>query len=140
MKRISAKLETSLDPKELRETYTYAWIQRIGSVTLGKITEEEIIPEELLEARFFSTEKELHVYWHNDSLWTTETTKEESDSLLETDSQGEKYRQEGCHYFEETHVVRGKGTPKLTLRHFIEHDEDGLAYIGHTVLCDYKEK
>lgn len=138
MQRNKIQIENAVDLMEHQKTYDYAWIQEIGKVTLDKTKKDSPMIKdlnELLEARFFSASRELHVFWHNDHLCAIETITEEKDTQLTKDSKPDKYSKEGCHYFQETHALRKTFGILLQLRHFIEHDPDGLAYIGHTVLC-----
>ena len=132
---IQNKVEVK-DLKELAGRYQYAWIQLISQVILKKAADlDEIDLAELLEARLFSNDKELHVFYHNDKLKAIETITGKDDVRLGMDSKCDSFQSDGDHYFEERKMLRSGDNDSLTLRHFIGHDEDGLAFIKQTVLC-----
>ena len=105
-----------LDYKNLG--YAYAWIQECDRVVLGKISEIEMNLDNVIEARLFSTEKELHVY-DQDGLKAVETVCESDDD-----------------FFEEKQLLRKKYGKSIMLRNYVDYETDGQAYIVKTVLSD----
>ena len=107
----------------LAERYRFAFIQRVGSVFIGPIEMcGELNPDEILEARFFEEEKELHVFRYDGNLEAVETEHENGDECLE-----------------EKQILRGKYGKFLTLRNYLIFDEnDGQARIGRTVFMNYE--
>ena len=111
----------------------YAWIMKIGSVTLGRTAAADLSdPDEILEARIFSDREEIHIFRFEDELTAVRTCTEDSDVNV-TDRLSDAG---GDHYFEEKQVLRRRFGKSVTLRRFIGHDEDGLSRIERTVLCD----
>ena len=109
--------------KLLEDGYRYAFIQRIGSVYIGPIEKcGGLNPDEILEARFFEDEKELHVFSYVGTLRAVVTESESGDE-----------------YIEEKQILRGKYGKSLTLRSYLVFDEnDGQARIGRTVFKNYE--
>ena len=107
----------------LAERYRFAFIQRVGSVFIGPIEMcGELNPDEILEARFFEEEKELHVFRYDGNLEAVVTEHENGDECLE-----------------EKQILRGKYGKLLTLRNYLNFDEnDGQARIGRTVFMNYE--
>jgi hypothetical protein len=113
-----------LAPEKLLEgSYRFAFIQRIGSVYVGSIEEAgDLNPDEILEARFFDEEKELHVFKYDGKLEAVVTECEDGDE-----------------YFEEKQILRGKYGKTLTIHNYLVFDEkDGQARIGRTVFANYE--
>ena len=121
MKQVSVKIEDALNTEYLsQEGYQYAWIMSVGSVVLKPV--EAVIfpdPDEILEARIFTKQKELHLFQYEEELKCICTITEDTDTL----------------YTEEEQKLRKRFGKSIVLRRFITHDEDGLAYFGTTVLC-----
>ena len=107
----------------LAERYRFAFIQRVGSVFIGPIEMcGELNPDEILEARFFEEEKEMHVFRYDGNLEAVVTEHENGDECLE-----------------EKQILRGKYGKFLTLRNYLIFDEnDGQARIGRTVFMNYE--
>ena len=116
-------LDTAFNKAKLIEAgYRYAWVQSISSTELGKIEEVTLNRENLLEARVFCEEKELHLFYYDNQLSAVEVVKETND-----------------HYIQERQLLRKKFGTSITLRNYIGYDcEDSQAYISHTVFCDYE--
>lgn len=107
----------------LAERYRFAFIQRVGSVFIGPIEMcGELNPDEILEARFFEEEKEMHVFRYDGDFKAVVTIHEDGDE-----------------YLEEKQILRGKYGKFLTLRNYLIFDEnDGQARIGRTVFMNYE--
>lgn len=101
------------------EGFQYIWLQEYGRVELSSVGDVNINYDRLIEARVFNSEKELHIY-DDDGIHAVETTFEEGDDC-----------------FEEKQILRGRFGKEITLRHYVGYDEDGQAYIEHTVICGY---
>ncbi len=120
----------------------YAWIQKIGSISIGKISKlNEFKTDDLIEARFFNDILEIHIFEYDGELRYIQTEKEEKDKQLSSfppDLQ-KQLNGYGGSYFEETQVLRNRFGKNITLRHYLGYDEDGLACIKATALCGWKE-
>ena len=101
------------------ESYRYVWVQEYDSVNLGKGKDVTINYDNIIEARFFSSDKELHIFLFGDALCAIEIIKEEKDD-----------------YFEEKQILRKRFGKSITLRYYIDYEDDGQAYIVNTVLSD----
>lgn len=110
------------------ENYAYGLVTEMSRVVLlsGEELKDYMIGEELLEARFFDKEKELHIWREDDllkSVLVTET-KEAKPILKE---------------YPLTSAVSPDGKWICTAQ-YPAFDEDGQAYIGLTRLCGVKGK
>ncbi|MBR4445930.1 MAG: hypothetical protein IKS37_08580 [Solobacterium sp.] len=121
MKQIPVNLNDAWQKEYLqKEGFQYAWIMSIGAVILKPIDTVELPQiDEVLEARFFSKKKELHVFQYEDEYRCVMTITEDTDTL----------------YTEEEQKLRKRFGRSIIMRRFITHDEDGLASFGTTVLC-----
>lgn len=103
------------------EGYQYIWKQELGGVELQMVAEANSLEEEqLLEARIFTKNKELHLFYCEDELRAVVTTEEAEDDPIE-----------------EIQLLMERFGHSITLRHYIDYEQDGQAYIKQTVLCDY---
>ena len=100
------------------EGYAYIWIQAMDHVDLSPLEGSDLCWERLLEARIFSEDKELHLFWMEDTWHAVETIKESDDDC-----------------FQEAQFLRGKKYDTITLCHYIDYDEDGQAYITRSVIA-----
>lgn len=99
--------------------YTYIWKQGYDKVELLPIERaDDLVLENLLEARIFSERKELHLFHYEDGIRAVETEIEPSDE-----------------YREEKQLLIPRYGKNVTLRNYIAYEEDGQAYIARTVLC-----
>lgn len=117
MKRIKRENVETID--FAAEGYQYVWLQEFGRVELLPVDKTELSFDNLIEARVFSRDKELHIY-EDDGLHAVETDFEEGDDC-----------------FEETQMLRGRFGKEITLRHYVAYDKDGQAYVTQTVICGY---
>lgn len=106
------------------EGYRYLWKQELGSVELLTVEEADSLKESrLLEARVFAKGKELHLFCYENELRAVVTTEEDGDD-----------------FFEEKQLLLERFGESITLRHYIDYEDDGQAYIIQTVLQDYEGK
>ncbi|MBE5924766.1 MAG: hypothetical protein E7271_09960 [Lachnospiraceae bacterium] len=99
--------------------YCYAWVQEYDSVKLGTVNDVSIDYDNIIEARFFSSDKELHIFCYDDEMCAVEIIKEDEDD-----------------YFEEKQILRKRFGKNITLRYYVDYEDDGQAYIVNTVLSD----
>lgn len=99
----------------------YALVRTLSWETLGP-TSVEIPLEELLEARFFSPTEEIRIFRRGDAL--------EAAALEEDD---------GETFWDQAYEIANPdfGT-RITVRSYLDVDEDGQAYWGHARLTDWK--
>ena len=126
----------------LSEGYAYAWVQRIGNVSLGKLkADTSYSPFDFLEARFFTPGKELHLFFCDDTLRAVETVREDSD-ICANDCRdaviSENYVTTGSIFIREKQLLRMKYGKSLTLCHYLCFDEDGQAMVQRTVFDAYE--
>jgi hypothetical protein len=114
----------TLEPNEALErgkTLPWAFIREYSRVTLGR-TPEDVDPEEILEAFFFSPEEEIRLWRQDGSLRAAALTEEAGDRFLE-----ERF---------------GVDDPRLgreiTVRKYISFDGDGQACITAVRLSGWK--
>lgn len=141
-----------MEPGEMEEKITSMdyMVQRLSSFDMGKNAQPELMEdtEEILEAHFFCEEAYIHLYEYDGELWVAEMQEAEQDDMyvLKTDSAA-TYKKELAEaleknlviYQDEDQLVRnGKSSRntvndnymKLTLRRYMEFDEDGQAYFA----------
>lgn len=99
----------------------HAYIRSLSTVTLG-VTPEKISTDELMEARFFSSEEEIRVFKADDILQAVRLVMESSDRAIV-----------------ETYVLDNrKFGEKVSVRHTLASDEDGQTYITETCLVGWE--
>lgn len=103
----------------INEEYCYAWVQEYDRVILDRVSNVAINYDNLIEARIFSTDKELHIFEQNDCLNAVEIIREDGDD-----------------YFEEKQILRKRFGKSITMRNYVDYEDDGQAYIVNTVLSD----
>ena len=117
------KLETMDASRALAEglTLPYSLIFAYGGVTLGE-TPERVDAEELTEARFFSAEREIHVYRGGGTLHAASIRDTPEDNAVT-----ERYPLDN---------------PRLgdwiAVRRYLDYDEDGQAYVSVRRLAGWK--
>ncbi len=127
------KLSQALDKNQLLANgYQYIWMQEISDVQLTQLEKVELNEDELLEARIFNNTSEIHIFEYDGLLKAVLTETHPTDQNVKNDHLDFTL----THYRERTQLLRVKYGKKLTLRDFIGYDDDGLAYVTHTVLCD----
>lgn len=103
------------------KTLSFAMITRLSEVTIGKAPNEFSF-DELIEARFFDSEKEIHIFQEN-GAWRYICVSEEDG----TESFDKSYR-----------LIADFGT-KLVIRRHISYDQaDGQAYISNMRLLHWE--
>lgn len=133
MKTTEMNLKDALDVKTLLSLgYEYIWAMEISSVKLQKLENIDLHPDELIEARIFNHDHEIHIFEYEDELKAIETVTEPTDVKVTKEIPDISL----THYHERKQLLREKYGKTITLRDFIDYDEDGMAYIAHTVLCD----
>lgn len=113
------KIENISSIDKTVENYRYVWIQGYDIVNLGEVKDVKINYDTIIEARFFSPDKELHIFPFGDEMCAVEIIKEDNDD-----------------YFEEKQMLRKRFGKSITLRYYIDYEDDGQAYITNTVLSD----
>lgn len=99
----------------------FAYITRLSEVTVGR-TPAEFSQEELLEARFFGPDREIHI-WHDGDGFCAAALDEEA----------------GDEYLDQPRCIRSKCFGRsLTLRRYLAYDDDGQAYIRDTRLVHWE--
>lgn len=106
---------------ELRHTLPFAYIRSLSQVTLGPTPAEE--PEDLLEARFFSSTEEVRIFLGEDGFQAVRLTEEEPRGVC----------------LEETRkLMNPRFGKEITICREIAFDEDGQAYISTMRLSGWK--
>lgn len=102
------------------KTLPFAMITRLSEVTIGKAPKEFCF-DELIEARFFDTDKEIHIFQENGE-WNYACIFEDGKTEFFDDSKG---------------LISGRGK-KIVVRKYIKYDEDGQAYISDMRLVSWE--
>lgn len=97
-----------------QDKYQYIWAQQLNKVILKRLGDVDLEPEKLVEARIFGEGCEIHIFCQDD--WVA----------IET----EHWKKE---YFDETQKIKQADRQRfgstLQIRHYIEFEEDGQAYV-----------
>lgn len=103
------------------ETYTYALLFMISKRILCK-TEDlpETDWEECQEARFFSEDRELHIFEGEEGMQAVEVSDADKEDIMIKEYELDRY-------FEELGNT-------LLVQEYLEYDEDGQVYVGLTRL------
>ena len=103
--------------------YTYALLYKLSEIILCKTEElQENSLQEYTEARFFSKEKELHIFETEDGKRAVVVSDEnEEDCILKKYEIAQKFSKVG---------------KTLVVQEYLEYDEDGQAFIALTRLKD----
>jgi len=91
----------------------YGLVYYLDKVKLDRIDNLELDEEEILEARFFSKNKEVHVF-RRDGL------------------EASLFIDEGEEYFDDSQLLMKKFGKKIYIRNYINYDEDNQAYIRYS--------
>ncbi len=135
MRREEVSLDEALNITDLlSQGYQYIWLMEISSVQLQKLENVELHPDELIEARIFSKEKEIHIFEYEDQLKAVRTITDPDDMKVKEGSGIPDFSYQ--HYHERKQLLREKYGKTITFRDFFNVDDDGMTYIEHTVLCD----
>ena len=103
-------------------TLPYSLIFAYGGVTLGR-TPERVDADELLEGRFFSAEREIHVYRDGGTLRAVSV----SDTPEDADAVTERYE-----------LDNARPGDWIAVKRYLDYDEDGQAYIAVRRLAGWK--
>ena len=119
MRQETISLQAAL---EAGQKLPFAWVRSLSQVALGR-TPLAVDLEELLEARFFSRDREIRIFPGEDGLRAVELTGEPEDPVIE----------------EEYPVENPQFGRSITVTRVMDWDEDGQAYIAATRLSGWKE-
>lgn len=124
MKTEEVKIEDALSKDYWQqEGYQHIWLQEYSRVELLPVkAAKDLNAGDLLEARIFTDQKEIHIFPAEEGLKAVVTVTEDGDD-----------------YFEETQLLRERFGKSLTLRNFVGYDDDGQAYIARTAAAKYHE-
>lgn len=97
-----------------RKEYEYIWAQQLNEVILNRLEGQQIACEKLLEARIFGNGHEIHIFRQDD--WMAVETVDWKEN-----------------YYDETQKIKKADKKRygtaITIRHYIDFDEDEQAYI-----------
>ena len=148
MVRRLAEMETEEIEKKI-SSMDYM-VQRLSSFDMGKDAQPELLEEmdEILEAHFFCEEAYIHLYEYDGELWVSELQEAAAEEMYAVKTESTAAYKKGLAeameknlviYQDEEQLVRnGKSSRnggndnymKLTLRRYVEFDEDGQAYFA----------
>ena len=120
------RFEEEVVIEEKATEYTYALLYYMSEVKLisWKEQREKIDFSQLLEARFFQKEKELHYFQEEEKAVAVEVREKENAEFIEEN------------------IILGKNFTDagnyLKVRKYIDYDEDGQAHVALTRLVDVK--
>ena len=119
MKQETIDIQAAL---EAGQKLPFAWVRSLSQVALGR-TLLAVELEELLEARFFSRDREIRIFPGEDGLRAVALTGEPED-----------------HEMEEEYLIENPQFGRsITVTRVLDWDEDGQAYIAATRLSGWKE-
>lgn len=106
---------------ENRKNYEYALVYRLSEVILCRMEQlEEFDLKECMEARFFSKDKELHIFEAEDEKCAVEITDNgREDCILKKYELAPKFSEIG---------------KNLVVQEYLDYDEDGQAVVALTRL------
>ena len=107
---------------EAGQKLPFGWVRSLSQVALGRMP-LAVDLEELLEARFFSRDREIRIFPGEDGLSAVALTGEPEDHVME----------------EEYPIENPRFGQSVTLARVLDWDEDGQAYIAATRLSGWKE-
>lgn len=99
----------------------YALVRTLSTETLGPAP-VEISPEELLEVRFFSPAEEIRIF-QRDGVLEAAALEEDGDETF---------------WDQAYEIANPDFGSQITVRLYLDFDEDGQAYWGHARLMDWK--
>ncbi len=101
--------------------YSYALMHMMSSVYFGKASDITINWEELLEARFFSENKEMHIFKCGNQWKAVELSDtEDSEVIVKNYEIAAQYKNIGR---------------QIRVKEYLAEDEDGQVYVKYTRLC-----
>ena len=106
---------------ERRKNYEYALVYRLSEVILCRMERlEDFDLKECTEARFFSTDKELHLFETEEGMCAVEVTDDGTeDCVLKEYKLAPKFERVG---------------KRLVVQEYLDYDEDGQAVVALTRL------
>ena len=105
------------------QEYPFCFVRSVSNVYLGSAEHAQYCVEEILEARFFDDSKELRMF-------------RDEDGTLQT---LELRREDGDRYIDETYLIDNARFGKsLSVRQFLDVDEDGQTYVKASCLCGWE--
>ena len=110
MRQETISLQAAL---EAGQKLPFAWVRSLSQVALGR-TPLAADLEELLEARFFSRDREIRLFPGEDGLRAVALTGEPEDHVME----------------EEYQIENPRFGRSITVTRVLDWDEDGQAYIA----------
>ena len=99
----------------------WAYVRSLSGFSLGAVPEELPPREELLELRFFSPAEEVRLFHDGEELR----------ALRLTDSPEGDFEDRG-------YELRGGFGETLTVRRYLDYDEDGQLFVAAVRLCGWK--
>lgn len=115
------KILTKKQALEQRKNLSFAMITRLSEITIGEAP-EELSFDELIEARFFDADREIHIFQENGE-WNYTCISEE----------------DGVEFFDrESRLIAGLGTKLVTRKHIAYDKTDGQAYISDMRLVNWE--
>lgn len=117
MRKILTKKQALEQMKEL----SFAMITRLSEVTIGEAPEEFSF-DELIEARFFDADREIHIFQENGE-WNYAYISEDDETEF-FDSQ--------------SRLIADLGTKLVTRKHIAYDETDGQAYISDMRLVSWE--
>lgn len=111
------------------KTFEFALVYQLEKILLGTVEQiwDEICPEECIEARFFSADRELHIFDYNGEYRAVLITDAELNNGTEL-VKDVKLQEKLCK----------KPWSVLTVKEYIAFDEDGQACVSLTRLAGLK--
>lgn len=114
---------------ECVKSFKFALVYQLEKILLGTVEQVwgEICPQECIEARFFSEDKELHVFDYNGEYRAILVSDEDSDDACVI-TREVKLQEKLCK----------KPWSMMTVKEYIAFDEDGQACVSLTRLAGLK--
>ncbi|WP_455542953.1 hypothetical protein [Intestinibacter sp.] len=128
--RLDIKLSEINKNYLLEHKYKYCLIYYLNDLVFGDIDKIDKIEEDILvEAFFFNSEKELHIFENNDFEDEGQRFK-----LVETKDDGSGFKEEFVLKKRIGNKLNKNKYTKLIVNHYLEYEDDGQAYIKYTSL------
>lgn len=112
--------------KEMAGSLKYASIQTVSGYSIGKASGfADINEKETMDARFFSESEEIRFFRKNNCITAVKISDGDAEYIDENVALGEKFSTVGRF---------------VTVRKYLEADEDGQMFVSATRLVDIKEE
>lgn len=120
------------EAKQIIGQYQFGLVYQLEKILLGTVEkiQSEIVWEECLEARFFSEEKELHIFDYNGTYRAVCVEDEEKSN----EEKSSKYVLEGKQIKLSSQFHEQSGFDFYKVKKYISYDEDGQAVVELTRL------